>query len=80
MTRKLKEDVVLKVADLSIVYRTERGDVKAASEVSFELKKGKAMALIGESGSGKTTISLGAHPQAPQKCCDCRGANPLSAR
>ncbi|MDE2637640.1 MAG: ABC transporter ATP-binding protein [Chloroflexota bacterium] len=54
----LPPDVVLKVDDLSIVYRTDRGDVKATVDVSFELKSGEAMALIGESGSGKTTISL----------------------
>ncbi|MDQ7027315.1 MAG: ABC transporter ATP-binding protein [Anaerolineae bacterium] len=55
---KMKDDVVLQVDDLSIVYHTIRGDVKATNNVSFELRKGEAMALIGESGSGKTTISL----------------------
>ncbi len=58
MSQLLPPDVVLKVDDLSVVYRTERGDVKAAANVSFELKSGEALALIGESGSGKTTISL----------------------
>lgn len=54
----LSPEVVLRVDELSIVYRTERGDVRATNDVSFELKRGEAMALIGESGSGKTTISL----------------------
>jgi peptide/nickel transport system ATP-binding protein len=54
----LKDNVVLQVEDLSIVYHTKRGDLKATNNVSFELKKGEAMALIGESGSGKTTVSL----------------------
>ena len=58
MVRKLAEDVVLQVDDLSIVYHSRRGDVRATNNVSFELKKGQAMALIGESGSGKTTVSL----------------------
>ena len=58
MSQTLPPDVVLKVDDLSIVYRTDRGDVKATVDVSFELRSGEAMALIGESGSGKTTISL----------------------
>lgn len=58
MVRELAQDVVLQVDDLSIVYHSKRGDVKATTNVSFELKKGQAMALIGESGSGKTTISL----------------------
>ncbi len=54
----LPPDVVLQVDDLSIVYRTDRGAVKATANVSFALRSGEAMALIGESGSGKTTISL----------------------
>ena len=49
---------VLSVENLSIVYRTGRGDVKATSDVSFDLHAGEALALIGESGSGKTTVSL----------------------
>ena len=51
-------EAVLRVEDLSIVYRTKRGDVKATSRASFDLHPGEALALIGESGSGKTTISL----------------------
>ncbi|MGB1289180.1 MAG: ATP-binding cassette domain-containing protein, partial [Aggregatilineales bacterium] len=58
MMPELHKDVVLKVDDLSIVYHTKRGDVKATNNVTFSLKKGQSMALIGESGSGKTTVSL----------------------
>ena len=54
----LSPEIVLRVDDLSVVYRTARGDVRATSHASFDLKRGEAMALIGESGSGKTTISL----------------------
>lgn len=41
-----------------MVYHSSRGEVKATNNVSFELRKGEALALIGESGSGKTTLSL----------------------
>lgn len=51
-------EVVLSVQDISIVYHAERGDVKASNHISFDLHKGEAIALIGESGSGKTTVSL----------------------
>jgi peptide/nickel transport system ATP-binding protein len=51
-------DIVLQVEDLSIIYRSPRGDVKATNNVSFQLRRGETMALIGESGSGKTTLSL----------------------
>lgn len=73
MSIKLKDNVVLKVEDLSIVYRTNRGDVKATNDVNFELKKGQAMALIGESGSGKTTISLSLIRKLPSNAVVTKG-------
>jgi peptide/nickel transport system ATP-binding protein len=54
----MPDNVILKVEDISIVYHTPRGDVQATSGISFELAKGEALALIGESGCGKTTLSL----------------------
>ena len=51
-------DVVLDIQDLSIIYKSPRGAVRATSNVSLLLHKGETMALIGESGSGKTTLSL----------------------
>ncbi|MEM8860713.1 MAG: ABC transporter ATP-binding protein [Chloroflexota bacterium] len=53
-----KEDVVLTVEDFSVHYDTPRGDVIAVNHVSFELKKGELLGLIGESGCGKTTTAM----------------------
>src|SRR5262245_26901153 len=50
---------VLSVRDLSIEYQARRGQVQAVRSVSFDVARGEALALIGESGSGKTTIGLG---------------------
>lgn len=50
---------ILSVRDLSIVYQARRGLVQAVRSVSFDVERGEAVALIGESGSGKTTIGLG---------------------
>ncbi len=49
---------VLSVQNVSISYASKRGPVQAVNRMSFELRRGEALALIGESGSGKTTISL----------------------
>jgi len=37
------------------VFRTKVGDVKAVDDVSFFVKKGETLGLVGESGCGKTT-------------------------
>ncbi len=49
---------ILDVQNLSTYYFTERGSVKAAEGVSFQLERGEAMGLAGESGCGKTTLAL----------------------
>ncbi|HEX6385335.1 MAG TPA: ABC transporter ATP-binding protein [Anaerolineae bacterium] len=46
------------VQDLQVYYHTPRGPVKAVDGVSFTLAAGERYGLIGESGSGKTTIAL----------------------
>ncbi len=48
---------VLQVKNLRVVYDTPSGPVKAVDDVSFTLVSGERMGLIGESGSGKTTMA-----------------------
>src|SRR5215207_5520331 len=50
---------ILSVRDLSIAYQARRGQVQAVRSISFDVERGEALALIGESGSGKTTVGLG---------------------
>lgn len=49
---------LLSVQDLSLVYKTQKGDVSAVDGVSFDLGAGEAMGLVGESGCGKTTVAM----------------------
>lgn len=47
----------IEVSDLSVYYRTLRGDVRALEDASFTIADGEIMGLVGESGSGKSTLS-----------------------
>ncbi len=48
-------EVLLKVEHLCQYFRMGHKDLKAVDDVSFEIKKGEAFGLVGESGCGKTT-------------------------
>lgn len=49
---------LIRVENLRVVACGERSEVEIVKGVSFSLEKGEVLALIGESGSGKTTIAL----------------------
>lgn len=57
---------ILQLENLTTNYKTARGWVKAAENVNFELEKGKALGLVGESGCGKTTVALSILKILPQ--------------
>lgn len=51
-------DVLLQVRELNIRYRTASATRDAVHKVSFDIAAGEIAGLIGESGSGKSTVAL----------------------
>ena len=51
------DGLTLRVENLSVSYRTPRGPLQAVRDVSFSVERGQTFGLIGESGSGKSTVA-----------------------
>ncbi|WP_323765848.1 ABC transporter ATP-binding protein [Marinovum sp.] len=50
--------VVLTVRDLEVVFHTRKGPVRAVDGVSYDLQHGETLAIVGESGCGKSVSAL----------------------
>lgn len=57
---------LLEVRDLTVEYHTEDGILTAVENLSFDLKQGKSLGVVGESGCGKTTAMLAAMRLLPE--------------
>ena len=53
-----ENNVLLSIRDLSVSFSTDEGPVKAVNSVSYEVKEGMTLAVVGESGCGKTVTAL----------------------
>lgn len=60
----------LSVRNLVVEYTSEGDIIHAVNDVSFDLEKGRTLALVGETGAGKTTIAksiIGILPDPPAR-------------
>ncbi|MCG7409262.1 ABC transporter ATP-binding protein [Paenibacillus sp. ACRRX] len=49
---------LLEIDRLQIAFRTDQGDIISVDEASFDLASGETVAIVGESGCGKSVTSL----------------------
>jgi len=52
-----KTEALLSVRNLSVGFHTDRGDVTAIEDISFEVRAGEILGIVGESGCGKSVTS-----------------------
>ena len=53
-----QDEVLLDIRHLNTYFKTGNGRVKAVDDVSFQVKKGELLGIVGESGCGKSVTSL----------------------
>ncbi len=58
MMRDDQQLPVLEVKDLHVTFRSMEGDVRAVDGISFSICENETVALVGESGCGKSVASL----------------------
>lgn len=49
------QENILEVRNLTKHFKTKDGDLQAVDDISFSVKRGRTMGLVGESGCGKST-------------------------
>ena len=60
-------DELLKVEHLAVSFQTDAGELEAVRDVSFTLRPGEVLAIVGESGCGKSVLCKSIMKLLPEK-------------
>ncbi len=53
-----EQETLLSIKHLKTYFVTETAELKAVDDVSFEVKKGENLGIVGESGCGKSVSCM----------------------
>lgn len=53
----MSQETILSVSNLAISYKTRKRVIDAVRDVSFSIRRGENLGLVGESGCGKSTVA-----------------------
>jgi len=70
-------DVILSVKNLVTEFATDEGRVRAIDDVSFDIKEGETLGIVGESGCGKSVTALSIMRLLPQPIGEIMGGEIL---
>lgn len=71
---------LLEVKNLSVSFDTPAGELHAVRDVSFSLKSGEVLAIVGESGCGKSVLCKSIMKLLPRTAKSNPAPSPHAAR
>ncbi|WP_176086889.1 ABC transporter ATP-binding protein [Martelella sp. HB161492] len=71
---------VLTIDHMSAAFKTRRGSVEALSDINLQLQAGEILALVGESGAGKSLTSSCVNGLLPRNCSITSGEIRLNGK
>jgi peptide/nickel transport system ATP-binding protein len=63
---ELDSDILLRVSDLTTAFDTDAGQLTAVDGVSFDVRRGRTLGIVGESGCGKSVTAMSIMRLLPQ--------------
>jgi len=71
----MEKEILLSVKDLKVSFATREGEVQAVRGISFDIAKGEALVIVGESGCGKSVMAQTIMRLNPEPFCKIKSGS-----